>query len=705
MSELFHHIITDSDVGTVADSSGNSRHLTVTAPVGEAAFGDDAYGRHFAVTAGNRTSLAKLQSASLDQLGQAAALQGLQKFTILLSVVGQQNGNVNGTFYWHLGTAADQTGILCIRKWSTGPWQVIFGGGSKYVQFWSGDINAIVVDTTQADRANRVRLYRTTFGVDTANTTLTPVLGSTELEQNWAINIPDPENTFLTLMNAAGGANNGQGNACYHAVLNQALSEAQVFQIFDSVKLDHDASAIPAASPPSLAGSTVEDIGGTSAVVHAVTDTNEGPLFCWVTTGAVEDDGDIRTTGDSVEVAAAGTFEFPQSGLALNTDHYAHLLHDGPAGTTKLVIPFSTLAQQTATTPITVAMPAGYHVATLGNDIYQPATQGLQRRPLPGWQMISLAAQGQWTERGTWQGDTVGVIDTWIIDELGYMSYVTLDTTSLAGAIRPNTPDLSPNVIDANPGSQHVRTFAIAGAPVETPVTWYAQDGAVLQLNGGVAAGQVTGELDDIVTVNGYASDEYEGVLHPGVIGPGGVSASFQITTRAAAAPNVPPLTGPSAVSVGTAATIESDVTGATSLRWEVNGEEVVGADAVPLVFTPPAIGAYSFVLFAESAEGGITQSAPFVLNAIAVATRVQIPELRNRATGLLRGGEQNVPLYVLSDNRSQRLISAATINLAASGVTPFVHNDLGAAGTWVRVGFPAANGNTAVEIRLQVEA
>lgn len=158
-------------------------------------------------------------------------------------------------------------------------------------------------------------------------------------------------------------------------------------------------------------------------------------------------------------------------------------------------------------------------------------------------------------------------------------------------------------------------------------------------------------------------------------------------------------------MTVNAPATFSIAGTNIGSRQWRVNGTPVSGATGATFVYTPTAIGTYTITCVVQSPEGVSVTSDPATLTVIAVANRVLIPELRNRATGALRGGEQNVPCYVLSDDRSQRLVPATTINLAASGTTALVNNALGAVGTWVRVGFPAANGNTAVEVRLQVEA
>lgn len=259
-----------------------------------------------------------------------------------------------------------------------------------------------------------------------------------------------------------------------------------------------------------------------------------------------------------------------------------------------------------------------------------------------------------------------------------------------------DTPDQS--VTGVEPGATVTFTeFTVAGLGVGVEVSYTISNG-VFAVNSGSGYGSYDGTAKNVqngynVTVQHTAAAITGGT--PGVqattLNQNGLLAQFTSTTRAAVAPTITEQpNGSAATSVGAAVTVNAAVSNYSSLQWRSNGVAIPGATSLPLAFTPSAVGSYSLDFIATSSEGASVTSAAHVVTAIALATRIVIPELRTVA-GASRGGESAVPMRVFS--ASDVLLVETTINLAASGTTNFDSNLLGAVGSTVRVEFPNSDG------------
>lgn len=309
--------------------------------------------------------------------------------------------------------------------------------------------------------------------------------------------------------------------------------------------------------------------------------------------------------------------------------------------------------------------------------------------------------------RVTYNDSFNGTLVCWIVDAAdGTRSANASIPIGTAVDTTPDVPTLIANVPSANPAQVVQGSFVLAGVTAATDIPVVAAGFMeVATSNSGPWLPSITRQNGQ--TVHYRITAGTFGAVRTGNVSMNGVTAvaPLSVTTRAANAPTITsPISGPSSVTVNAPASFTAGLTGMATIQWRVNGVNHAGATAIPFVYTPTVVGTYSIDYVATSAEGATVTGTAVSLSVIAVANRVLLPELRSRVTNLLRGGEQNVACYVVSDNRAQVLIPATTINLASSGTTPLVNNLLGAIGTWVRVGFPESDG-TAVEVRLQVEA
>lgn len=713
MAKLYEYLITASDGAAAADSSGNGWDATVDTGGGAASITSNARGHRLVITGASRSNTAKIQRTLT--AGEASALNGKTAFSIIFSTGAVVNPSSGYSQLFRIGTAP--TAFLSIYRGSSteirlnntsGTQQ---GGGAVYP--YSAGMAAFVVDTSQPVQSDRFRFYRRVF--DGSNSTPT-VTQTTPFLENWSLNITDPENTFLTLMNAPTGNNNTSGELEAFVFLDTAISASEVWAIFDNLQTSSDVSPV-AAPVPVLSGLAASSVQDSTATVSVTTSMSPGTAYCLVQTGSAETNAaTIKASGISLAVTAAGSLTWPLTGLSNSTEYFVSVVHAHANGDSAVAtMSFSTLAAHTESTTATVAVPASLTVINLASLPDNYTWEQLPRTPAPGWQFIIDPDNGAISGDGYFSGDTQAEFNAWIIDNYGRMSRIQMDTTGLSGVVRPDAPTFAA-VTNAEPGSTHSWTFTVSGIAVGETISIQAVDvGATVSRNGGAPAETISGvELGDEVELSGVASSVFGESRHPGVMMTGGVSATATLTTRAAVVPVIATHVTSQSVTSGTSASFSFVATGAASQQWyeRIAGVDtpVAGATGTTLALSnvQMASSGRQFFAVATSSEGGTvrTPGAGFAtLTVIASATRVRVPALRDRASGQLRGGENNVPCYVLSDDRSTRIIASTTINLSASGTTDLVSNQLGAIGSWVRVGFPSASGNTAAEVRLQVEA
>lgn len=265
----------------------------------------------------------------------------------------------------------------------------------------------------------------------------------------------------------------------------------------------------------------------------------------------------------------------------------------------------------------------------------------------------------------------------------------------------PNdTPDQS--VTGVEPESTVTFTeFTVAGLGDGITVSYTISNGE-FAVNSGSGYGSYDGTAKNVQ--NGYAvTVRHESAAitggTPGVktttLNQNGLLAQFTSTTRAAIAPTITEQpNGSAATSVGAAVTINAAVSNYASLQWRSNGVAIPGATALPLAFTPAAVGSYSLDFVATSSEGASVTSSAHVVTAIALATRIVIPAGVVTGRGVSMAG-QTVTVNVWADDgdKAGEFLYSTTVALAASGATNLDSNQNGAAGTARWYSFPSATG------------
>lgn len=265
----------------------------------------------------------------------------------------------------------------------------------------------------------------------------------------------------------------------------------------------------------------------------------------------------------------------------------------------------------------------------------------------------------------------------------------------------PNdTPDQS--VTGVEPESTVTFTeFTVAGLGDGITVSYTISNGE-FAVNSGSGYGSYDGTAKNVQ--NGYAvTVRHESAAitggTPGIktttLNQNGLLAQFTSTTRAAVAPTITAQpNGPAATSVGAAVTINAAVSNYTSLQWRSNGVAIPGATALPLAFTPAAVGSYSLDFVATSSEGASITSSAHVVTAIALATRIVIPAGVVTGRGVSMAG-QTVTVNVWADDggKAGEFLYSTSVALASSGATNLDSNQNGDAGTTRWYSFPSATG------------
>ena len=297
-----------------------------------------------------------------------------------------------------------------------------------------------------------------------------------------------------------------------------------------------------------------------------------------------------------------------------------------------------------------------------------------------------------------------GLVEWAIVDQAdGAHSAFAFYPYSAGADILPTVPTFPANVTGANPGQAVRFSYVLAGVTAATDIPVVAAGFMQVSVTDGSGySPSITRQLGQTIYCEIIAGAF--GEVRTGNVSMNGVTAAspLSVTTRAANAPAITsPISGPASVTVNAPASFSAGLTNMATIQWRGNGVNHPGATSIPFVYTPPAVGTYSIDYVATSPEGATVTGVAVSLNVIAVATRVQIPALRHPGTGLLRGGEQNVPVTVRTDDLATELLNTV-VSLSPTGATNLDSNNFGPVATYVRVRLPNGDG-TATEFRTQV--
>lgn len=243
---LFAHAAS-SDPATSPDASGNSRTLTMVYDSGGATIGADANGGYFNITAAPNTSLARAYVATTTGSLQAA-LNGLQKFTIILTLESLQVGDYPDSPVMEIGPSGG------IPKLSA---RVADAGGAGYINFevlggkylFGIDRDssvALVVDSTQATAADRFKFFIRNAGTNEAGTIATT---NTDITLNAALSIDTSD--VVCFGNAVDGSNNCDGGFRYAYMDNDALTSTPIYSAFTALASDDDTAIFSASATTS----------------------------------------------------------------------------------------------------------------------------------------------------------------------------------------------------------------------------------------------------------------------------------------------------------------------------------------------------------------------------------------------------------------------------------------------------------------------
>lgn len=232
---LFAHAAS-SDPATSPDATGNGRTLTMVYDSGGATIGADANGGYFNITAAPNTSLARAYVATTTGSLQAA-LNGLQKFTIILTLESLQVGDYPDSPVMEIGPSGGTP------KFSM---RVADAGGAGYInletlggKFLFGidrdSSVALVIDSTQATAADRFKFFIRNSGTNEQGTIATT---DSTITLNAALSIDTSD--VVCFGNAVDGSNNCDGGFRYAYMDNDALTSTPIYDAFTALASDDD---------------------------------------------------------------------------------------------------------------------------------------------------------------------------------------------------------------------------------------------------------------------------------------------------------------------------------------------------------------------------------------------------------------------------------------------------------------------------------
>lgn len=232
---LFAHAAA-SDPATSPDATGNGRTLTMVYDSGGATIGADANGGYFNITAAANSSLARAYVATTTG-GLEAAINGLQKFTIILTAEAIQTGDYPESFIMEIGPSGGTPKFyLSVADPGSNSYINLETLGGKYLFAMDRDSSlAVVVDSTQATAANRLQLYRRNGGT---NESMSPLVTDSDITLNAALSIDSSD--IVAFGNRTDGSNNMQGGIRYAYMDNDALTSTPIYDAFTALASDDD---------------------------------------------------------------------------------------------------------------------------------------------------------------------------------------------------------------------------------------------------------------------------------------------------------------------------------------------------------------------------------------------------------------------------------------------------------------------------------
>lgn len=303
VEHLFSEAASGSAPTSVADSSGNSRPLSISYGSSAASWASNGEGKYLDFTAAAGSSAAYARVAT-NVGGLGAAINGLNKLTLVVKVQDITNGIYPSSPIAEIATAAsDQFGLYR----SDISLYVVTHGGSEIAAFYATDSGsiAVVVDTTQATAADRIKVYErdgSTNSAVTLDSYDAPALNS-------AISVSSDSSTWLIYGNSADLSRSLDGGIKYGRLDNTALTQSEVYAIFDAITSNDDASTLISGTSVNPSAGSLTFSGATSAVVkNTIPRPAESSLALTGATPAVSSSGN-----QSVSVAAAS---FALTGVA-----------------------------------------------------------------------------------------------------------------------------------------------------------------------------------------------------------------------------------------------------------------------------------------------------------------------------------------------------------------------------------------------------
>lgn len=179
------------------------------------------------------------------------------------------------------------------------------------------------------------------------------------------------------------------------------------------------------------------------ATASVSTDEDNGTLYVFASTNAVESDATIKASGQPQAVTASGTQNVVITGLSASTQYYVHFYHEDTAGNGSNVVTSTAITtdEYVAFNTIDYSVPAGMALATLANGFDQyifrewasdPANPSDPGYPVVGDQIVYDPANFTLTDLAALSAETEAVFDAVFIDSTtGQMTGITLDTTGV----------------------------------------------------------------------------------------------------------------------------------------------------------------------------------------------------------------------------------------------------------------------------------
>lgn len=680
MAKIYEYLITSADDAAVADTSGNGWHLTRSGGTLATA------ARGYRYSTGSQNSNTNRLHRALTA-GEATAINGKTGFTLIFSV-----DAITGSDAYLMRLASAGTEFFCVQQTaSVGAWFKINDALRNFYITGSG-LLAIRVDTTQAATEDRVRIGRRGYGGadDFGNAAVT----DGTIPQNYTLNITDPANTYLTVMNNYTGNANVAGTVGAFIMVDEPLSDAAISAIFDALEESDDVSPIAGPAAPVLSDPSVTDLQPTTATANITTDIGSGTLYALYSTNATELAAAIKG-GVSQAVSATGAQAVPLTGLPLGEAGYVHFIQTADGQDSNIVsYGFTTASKMTQSTTATVALPAGYNMVELSGELYTRGLTQLQRTPQVGWQMIGQTSEIEWAADGSAQVKKIDApFNVWIADEFGKLSRIVYDATGLSAAVFPAAPTFS-NVSGAEPSATGSQSFVLSvpDNPAETINIQGIGVGATVRNGAGAAASSVTGVHGDTIHIDWVASDEFNTPETFGVEMTGGVSAYFTVTTRAPVAPTITSQPSSQNVTAGQNATFILSATNAASYQWyeETGATDLLISGATSSSYVRSTVlgdNGKQFYCRVTSSEGGITNSSTVTLTVQVPNVTLTSEPLRDAVTKQLRANVSNIPVRIRKSDGS--LSFEGTVTTDSNGVFTITNNTMASAGETVSIEFP----------------